>query len=144
MAKKSTGAVTAEVGAGVAAAAAAAAAGYYFYASKDAKKHRKIAAKWADGMRKDVVREAKKLQSVDAKTVARVIDTAARGYAGVRAVDPSEVRRAAKELKANWEMIRREAGKEAKHARKAAKKTAKKAVSRAKKTVKKVARKSRR
>ena len=31
----------------VAALAGAAAAGYYFYGSKDAKTHRKIAAKWA-------------------------------------------------------------------------------------------------
>lgn len=142
MAKQSKGAVAAEVGAGVAAAAAAAAAGYYFYASKDAKQHRKVAAKWANDMKKDVVREAKKLKNVDAKTVARVIDTAAQGYAGARAVDMAEVRRAAKELKANWEMISREAGREAKHVRKTAKKVAKKAAKSAKKTVKKAVKKS--
>jgi len=130
--------VAAEVGAGIAVAAAAAAAGYYFYGSTDAKKHRKIAAKWANDMKKDVVREAKKLKSVDAKDIAAIVDSAAATYYGVQSINRKDLTRAAKELKANWEMVRKEAGHTAKRSVSAAKKTAKKAVSKAtKKSAKK-------
>jgi uncharacterized protein HemX len=54
--------IAAEIGAGVVAAAGAAAAGYYFYGDKKAKKHRQAAAKWAKGMKADVIKEAKKVQ----------------------------------------------------------------------------------
>lgn len=45
-----------EIGAGIVAASAA--AGYYFYGSKGAKKHRKIAAKWATAVKKEVIKES--------------------------------------------------------------------------------------
>ena len=113
-----------EIGAGLVAAGAAAAAGYYFYGSKKAKKHRKIAAKWATAMKNEVVKEAKRLEKVNPKAVAAIVDRVARTYQGVRSVDIGEVRRAAKELKANWAMVHREA-----------KRTARKSISRAKKTI---------
>lgn len=130
--------IAVEVGAGVAAAAALAGAGYYFYASKDAKKHRKVVAKWADGMKKEVIREAKKLKKIDAKEVARVVDTAARAYEDVSSIKKSDVRNAAKELKSNWDMLMKEAkisigGMPAKKAAKKVAKVAKKAVKSAKK-----------
>ena len=53
-AKGGNGKVAAGVGAGIAAAAAAG-AGYYFYFSKEAKAHRKVAAKWATDLKRDVV-----------------------------------------------------------------------------------------
>ncbi len=128
--------IAAEVGAGIAVAAAAAAAGYYFYGSKDAKQHRKIAAKWATDMKKDVIKEAKKLKNVDAKTIGKVVDSAAAAYYGVQNIDRKDLARAAKELKANWELVRKEAGHAAKKLS-SAKKTAKKVVSKAKKVTKK-------
>jgi len=115
-----------EVGAGLIAAGAAAAAGYYFYGSPGAKKHRKIAAKWADDMKKEVVKEAKHLEKTSPKAFAAIVDRVAKTYQVARSVDAAEVRRAAKELKANWDTVKSEA-----------KRTVRKSVSRAKKTVEK-------
>lgn len=118
-----------KVGAGLVAAGAAAAAGYYFYGSKNAKKHRKIAAKWADDMEKEVVREAKRLEKSSPEAFAAVVDRVANMYRGARSVNAADVKRAANELKANWDMVQRET-----------KRTVRKSVSRAKKSVGKRAR----
>ncbi len=97
-----------EIGAGLVAASAAAAAGYYFYGSKSAKSHRKIAAKWAADMKKEVMRETQNLKRMTPEAFAAVVDRVAKTYQTVRSVDATDVRRAAKELKANREVVRRE------------------------------------
>ena len=94
--------------AALAAAAASAAAGYYFYATKNAKKHRQAASTWARGMKKQVVSRAKSLRTVDAKTVARIVDDAAAAYQGARGAARGDVRAAAVELKRNWSRIKEE------------------------------------
>ena len=119
-----------EVGVGLVAAGAAA-AGYYFYGSKDAKKHRKIAAKWATDMKKDVLKGAKKLEDASPKAFSAMVDSVAKTYQSARSIDAADMRRAAKELKDNWEMVQREA-----------KRTVRKAVSSAKSTTKKIATKT--
>lgn len=121
---KNTGKVAMEIGAGLAAAGAAVAAGYYFYGSKSAKKHRKIAAKWATAMKTEAIKEAKRLPKVGPKTFAAIVGRVAKTYQSVRSVDMREVRRAANELKANWDTVQRET-----------KRTVRKGVSQAKKTV---------
>ena len=114
------------MGAGaLATAAAVAAAGYYFYASKDAKKNRKLAAKWADGMKKKTLVQVKKMEGMSRADVLAAIDTAAAAYENVRSVDVKELARAAKELKNNWREIVLEVGAKKPAAKKAAKKTAK-------------------
>jgi len=143
MAKKTnTGRVAAEVGAGLAAAGAAAAAGYYFYGSDKAKKHRNAAAKWAKDMRTQVVKETKKLNKVSAADVARVVDVATVAYGQARSIDPTELRRAASELKKNWDMVRREAMGDVSRARKTAAKV-RKSGAKARSAVKKTAKKAR-
>ena len=128
MAKKTMdGKVVAEIAAGLVAASAAAAAGYYFYADKNAKKHRKIAAKWANDLKKDAIREAKKLEVEGAKDFAKVVDRVSKTYREVRSIDAADVKRAATELKANWDKVQREA----KIVKKAVKKVVKKAVKKA-------------
>lgn len=92
----------------VLAAAALAAAGYYFYASKNAKKNRQVAAKWATDMKKDVVKRAKTLKNIDRAAVAAIIEQSARAYKGIRGLDRGEVERAARELKNNWQKIAKE------------------------------------
>src|SRR5674476_689913 len=88
-----------EIGAGLAAAgAAAAAAGYYFYGAKGAKKNRKIAAKWATDMKKEVIKETKKLGATSPKAFANIVDRVAKTYQAARNVDTAEVKRAMKEL----------------------------------------------
>lgn len=117
-----------KVGAGiVAAGVAAAAAGYYFYASKSAKKHRKIAATWAGDMKNEVLKEAKRLKKTSPEAFAAVVDRVARTYQAARNIDVKEVKRAANELKANWDVLQREA-----------KRAARTSVSRAKATVKRI------
>ena len=49
-----------KIGAGLATAGAVTAATYYFYGSTVAKKHRRIAAKWAIDMKKEVIRETRR------------------------------------------------------------------------------------
>ena len=124
--------IAAEIGAGVIAAGAAAAAGYYFYGAKNAKKHRAATAKWAKSMKEDVTKEAKKLQNLDRKSAAAIVDRAASAYVGMRNVDPDQVKQAAKELKENWKELEKDVEKTQKSSRKVAKKvvgkkTAKKA-----------------
>jgi len=115
----------------LAAAAAAAAAGYYFYGSDDAPKNRRIAAKWANDMKNEVVRQAKKAKDIDRKQMLALIDGAAAAYETARHVDPAELSRARKELRDNWQSLvgelRGRAGGAKKRATKAAKKVAKKA-----------------
>lgn len=130
-----------ELGAGaLAVAAAAGAAGYYFYGSKDAKKHRQAASSWAKGMKREVVKEAKKLKKLDQKAMATVVDKAAAMYEGVRSVDQKDLRAAAAELKRHWQMVKGEVTGGARTVKKAVKKAPKKAV---KKAPKKAAKKSR-
>lgn len=113
------------LGKGVLAAAALAAAGYYFYASKNAKKNRQVAAKWAGEFKRDVVKRAKALKNVDRAAVAAIVEQSARAYKGIRELDHSEIERAAKELKNNWQKIARELKRGGASAMSAAKRTTK-------------------
>lgn len=94
--------------AALAAAAAAASASYYFYATKNAKKHRQAASAWARGMRKEVLKRAKSVKKIDAKTVARIVDDAAATYQSVRGATKGDVATAARELKRNWARVKAE------------------------------------
>ncbi|PIR82181.1 hypothetical protein COU20_03410 [Candidatus Kaiserbacteria bacterium CG10_big_fil_rev_8_21_14_0_10_59_10] len=117
------------IGAGLAAAGAAAAAGYYFYVSKDAAKHRRVAAKWASGFKKEVVKQAKAVKNVNKTAVLAAVDKATEMYTRARKTDRADIMRAAEELKKNWQRVAQEvqaaAEKGARSARKTAKKTAK-------------------
>lgn len=112
MATKSTrakkGVPAAGVAAGVAAAAAAAGAAYYFYGSKKAKAHRRKAAVWATSMKRDVVREAKRIQKLDNAVMHEIVDRVAGTYRAAKSVDPDEIINAANELKKNWKRLRAE------------------------------------
>jgi hypothetical protein len=122
-----TGKTAIKVSAGLAAAGAAVAAGYYFYGSKKAKVHRKIATKWANDMKKEVIKEAKRLKSVSPKAFSATVDRVAKAYSVARSINSVDIKRAANELKANWKTIKHEANQ-----------TVKKSVSQAKKTGKRM------
>jgi hypothetical protein len=96
------------VGTGLLAGAAAIAAGYYFYASKDAKKHRQIAAKWAADLKDDVIKEAKKLKKIDKEALLGAIDKASEIYHTGKNIDRTDVAEAVKELKDNWQELAKE------------------------------------
>lgn len=138
--KKMSNLQKAEIGAGVlAAVAAASAASYYFYGAKDAKKHRNATAKWAKGLKSDVVREAKKLKDLDEKAMAAIVDQAAKAYRGLDDVTPGDLRAAVSELKGNWEHVKKELKRSTKKVSSSAKKAVKKAAP--KKVAKKAAKK---
>ncbi len=127
--------LAAELGAGVAAAA-----GYYFYGDKKAKKHRDAASAWAKGMKTQVLKEAKKIQKIDQKAVAAIVDAAAVAYAGARSVHAEDVKRAGAELKKHWMMIQKEAAAEGRSVKNAVRKAVKKGAKKlAKKSTKKAA-----
>ncbi|MFM2330868.1 MAG: hypothetical protein RLZZ26_375 [Candidatus Parcubacteria bacterium] len=126
-----------KIGAGLLVAGAAAAAGYYFYGSKDAKKHRQTATKWASDLKKEVVRKAGDVKKMDAKGFGRIVDTVASTYNGVRSIDAADLRRAVKELKTNWKMVQREVMHAGSKDISRAKVVGKRVVASAKKTVKK-------
>ncbi len=136
-----TGVQAAEIGAGVlAAAAVAGAAGYYFYGTKNAKKHQHAASSWAKGLKRDVLKQAKALKHIDAKTVAKVVDQAAAAYKTAKGVNAKDLAHATSELKSNWNSVKRELAPSA-AVKKAVKKVTK-AVAPAKKAVKKAVKKA--
>lgn len=118
-----------KVGTGIALAGLAAAAGYYFYASKDAKKNRRIASKWAHEMKSEVMAKAQNIKKMDKANVAAAVDNVAKAYRSAKNVDSKELARAAAELKKNWREIVRELSTPARKStagrKKAAKKSAK-------------------
>lgn len=132
--KKNMGGKVAMGAGALAVAAAAAAAGYYFYASKDAKKNRKIAAKWASGLQKEAVKQAKKIGAASQADVMKAVSAATAAYEGVKSIDTKQLAHAAKELKDNWKEIVVEVGSSGgkKAAKKSAKKSARRAIKRAK------------
>jgi DNA-directed RNA polymerase subunit F len=140
MAKKTTkGKVAAEIVAGLATVGAVAAAGYYFYGSKQAERHRGAAVKWAADMKKEVMREAKRLKKIDAKEFAKIVDTVTKTYLEIRSIDAKDVKRAASELKSNWEVVAREAKKSGRKSVSSTMAAGKRAIASSKKTVKGVA-----
>ena len=76
-------------------------------------------------MKKEAVKEAKNLKNASPEAFAAVVDRVAKTYQGVRSIKVGDVKRAANELKANWDMIQRET-----------KRTVRTSASRAKATVK--------
>jgi vacuolar-type H+-ATPase subunit H len=94
-----------------AAAAGMAAVGYYFYGSKNAKQNRKIAAVWADRMKKDVVKQVKGLEVASQEAVQGAIDSVSKAYVGAKNLNQKDLAKAVAELKKNWKLLRDEAGK---------------------------------
>lgn len=97
-----------KVGTGIALGALAAAAGYYFYASKDAPKNRRIAARWANEMKSEVMKKAQNVRKMDKKNVIAAVDNVTKAYRSAKNVDSKELARAASELKKNWREIMNE------------------------------------
>lgn len=89
--------------------AAAAAAGYYFYGAKDAPEHRRKASVFARKLQKDVVREAKKLDTISEEALHAIVNQTVRAYRGAKGVDVAELAAVAKELKENWKTVQKEA-----------------------------------
>lgn len=98
------GKVNKGVGAGaVIGVGAALAAGYYFYMSKDAKKHRKLVADWANDLKDDVSAKMAELgENLNQENIMKVIDQVAEVYYTTRSVAKEDVGRVVGELKENW------------------------------------------
>jgi uncharacterized protein HemX len=98
MAQAKKGNMAKKVGAGIIAASAVAAAGYYFYGSKDAKKHRGDATKWAKDMKDEILQETEKLKKLKPEDFAKVVDVVAGTYAQSKQT-LKEVKKAVKKTK---------------------------------------------
>lgn len=109
----------AAIAAGVLAAGAAAAAGYYFYGAKNATKHRKAAVKWAHDMKRDVMREAKRVKGLGEDVMNATIDRVASSYTD--RVNSPELTAVVDEMKKNWRKLRDETTGGAPSAKKVAK-----------------------
>jgi len=81
---------------------ALAAAGYYFYASKNAKKHRNDVAEWARSFKKEVIKQLENAKEINQETIGEAVDRAVGAYQSLKAVDTSELLKAARELKDHW------------------------------------------
>ena len=127
-----------KIATGLAAASAAAAIGYYFYASTQAKQHRQVVATWAHTMKKDVIREARRLKNITPQEFAKIVDTVASTYEGIRSISAEDLKRAAHELKSNVKMVRDEIQHTSQKDVSYAKAVGKRVLARGKKTVKKI------
>lgn len=128
------------VGAGVAAIAAAA-AGIYFLTGKNAKNRKKV-AKWADSMRKDVIKELKQAGKLSKSGYNQLIDEVSRNYQGLKNASGPELKALATELKGHWDAISKEVGSAARNVRKVVPKSVKSVAKKVQvKTAKKTARK---
>lgn len=124
------------LGVGLGLAAAAAGAGYYFFGTPKGKVARKKAAKWADDLKADVVKKAKKLEKMDERAYRAIIDESTKAYERIKSIDKKDLGAAATELKKNWKHIEAEMNRVAKKDTKVVKKAV---VSVTKKAVKAVA-----
>ena len=80
-----------------------AAAGYYFYASKNANKHRNDVAEWARSFKEEVIKQLENAKEINQETIGEAVDRAVGAYQSLKAVDTSELLKAARELKDHWE-----------------------------------------
>lgn len=140
---KGDGPGVAGIAAGALAAVAAAGATYYFFLDEKAGRHRKAAAKWADGFKDEVVKRAKELKEFDEAVVHGIVDRVAAAYEGAASVDTDELREAADELKRNWRMVVKEIRDAGGYAKKGARKAAKKGAAAGKRIVKKAVKRAR-
>jgi len=128
----------AKMGAGLIAAGSAAAAGYYFYASKHAKKNRRVAARWASDFKKEVVKQAHAVKSLDRGALTRVVDGVAHMYETARKANREDILKAASELKGNFASLKKEVSgvvKSVKAARRTVQRVSTRAIARVKKAV---------
>lgn len=116
--------VAVEAGVGVMTAAALATAAAYLLSSKA---QRRKAKTWAMKARREVAKNVKMARRMTGKEYTRVVDSAMKRYGSLHGVGSAELKRAAKDLKAEWARIERDAKVIAKRVQKATKRPARKA-----------------
>jgi hypothetical protein len=128
------------VGAGLAAVAAAA-AGVYMMTGKNAKNRKKV-MKWAGDLEKDVVTELNKAGKATKATYAKIVDSAAANYKGLKEVSGPDLAIVANELKSSWDTISAELQNASKVVKKVVPKAAKNITKKVAKVNKAIAKKS--
>ncbi len=88
-------------GVGVATALAAGAAAYYFY-GKNGAKNRAKAKKWASAAKREVVKELRKLKTLDKSAYDRTVEAVAGRYRKLKDVAPDELSALTREMKGHW------------------------------------------
>lgn len=121
--KKKMKRVAMEAGAGVLTAAALTAAGAYLLSSKS---HRRRAKVWATKARREVAKNLKIARRMSEAEYKRIVDRATKRYGALHNANAREVMKAARDMKAEWARLQKNARKLAKAAGKGRKRTAKK------------------
>lgn len=105
----------------VALAAATAAGAYFLYGSKNAAKNRKKVKGWTLKAKGEVLEKMETMKNIDESDYKKIVDTVAAKYKKLKTVNTKEVEGLARELKAQWKEIHKEASPK-KKAKKAVKK----------------------
>ena len=95
---------------GAAAGVAAVAAGIYFY-GKHGKKHREQIAAWTKKAKLEMLEKIKQMKTVTQEAYNKAADEILEKYKLVKNIDPKELQKFVRELKAHWEAISKEAAK---------------------------------
>ena len=103
---KKTKRVAMEVGAGVLTAAALAAAGAYLLSDK---KRRAKAKSWVTKARREVAKNVKIARRMGEAEYKRVVDQATKRYGSLHKVNVAEVMKTARDLKAEWKRMQKDA-----------------------------------
>lgn len=97
-------------GLGLVALAAATAAGVYFlYGSKNAAKNRKKVKGWTLKAKGEVLEKMEAMKNINEEDYKRIVDMVATKYKKIKTVNTKEAETLAKELKAQWKEIHKEA-----------------------------------
>ncbi|MGC9968867.1 MAG: hypothetical protein ABSC29_04040 [Minisyncoccia bacterium] len=103
---KKTKRMATEIGAGVLTAAALAAAGAYLLSDK---KRRAKAKAWAVKARREVAKNVKTARRMGEAEYKRVVERATKRYGSLHKVNVAEVMRTARDLKAEWQRMKKDA-----------------------------------
>jgi len=93
----------------VALAAATAAGAYFLYGSKNAAKNRRKVKGWTLKAKGEVLEKMEAMKNIDEADYKRIVDTVATKYKKIKTVNTKEAEALAKELKAQWKEIHKEA-----------------------------------
>lgn len=95
-----------EAGAGVLTAAALAAAGAYLLSSKSQRRRAKL---WAKKAQRAVAKDVKKARRMSEAEYKRVVDRAAKRYGSLHNVNTREAMKVARDMKAEWKRLQKDA-----------------------------------
>lgn len=96
------------VGLGIGALAATVAGAYYLYGSTKGPARRKALKSWTLRMKADVMEQLENMKDLTEIEYHKVIDMVSEKYQSMKNIEPSELDKTVKVLKAHWKDIKKE------------------------------------